>query len=402
MRNRPFGYDWGTPPLQRPPLNPTFAAIQTTIFETMSGLARAHGAINLGQGFPDSQGPEDIRARAADALMTGSNQYPPMRGLPELREAVANHYAAHQGLDLTAGEVVVTSGATEALAASLLALLSPGDEVVLFEPMYDAYLPLLRRAGATARFVRLQPPHWRLTEDALEAAFTERTRAVVLNNPHNPVGRVFDAEEIALLARACAAHDVVAVCDEVWEHVRFDGLPHRPLMAEPGMRERTIKIGSAGKIFSMTGWKVGWACAAPGLIGPVGGAHQFLTFTTPPNLQSAVAWGLGKPAAWFDEMRAGYQRSRDRLTRGLTEAGFAVLPSQATYFVCVDLAASGINEDDDSFCRRAVTEHGVAAIPVSAFYMADPVRSVVRLCFSKADDTLDAGVERLARAKRGA
>jgi aspartate/methionine/tyrosine aminotransferase len=382
-------------------LNPVFASVPNTIFDTMSGLARTHGAINLGQGFPDQPGPEDIRARAAEALMTGSNQYPPMRGLPELREAVAAHYNACQGLDLGAEEVVVTSGATEALAAALLALLSPGDEVVLFEPMYDAYLPLLRRAGATARFVRLQPPQWRLTEDALEAAFTERTRVVVLNNPHNPAARVFDAEEIALLARACVRHDVIALTDEVWEHVRFDGAAHRPLMAEPGMRGRTVKVGSAGKIFSMTGWKVGWACAAPGLIGPITAAHQFLTFTTPPNLQSAVAWGLAKPAAWFEAMRAGYQRSRDRLTAGLEAAGFAVIPSQASYFACIDLAASGIDLDDEAFCRRAVEAYGVAAIPVSAFYAAEPVRTVVRLCFAKADDTLDTGVERLARARLG-
>jgi aspartate/methionine/tyrosine aminotransferase len=382
-------------------LNPTFASIPTSIFETMSGLAREHGAINLGQGFPDAPGPEDIRAKAAEGLMSGSNQYPPMRGLMELREAVAAHYNRHQGLDLTAAEVVVTSGATEALAASLLALLSTGDEVVLFEPVYDAYLPLLERAGATARFVRLQPPAWRLTEDALEAAITPRTRMVVLNNPHNPIARMFDAEEIALLARVCVRHDLIALCDEVWEHVSFDGAVHRPLMAEPGMRERTVKVGSAGKIFSMTGWKVGWACAAPKLIGPVMGAHQYLTFTTPPNLQAAVAWGLAKPADWFETMRAGYQRSRDRLAAGLADAGFKVLPGQATYFLCVDLAASGVNIDDEAFCRQAVAEHGVAAIPVSAFYAADPVRTVVRLCFAKADHTLDEGVARLARATRG-
>lgn len=381
-------------------MNPLFASSPTTIFEAMSALARAHGAINLGQGFPDQPGPEDLRARAAEALMTGSNQYPPARGLPELRQAVADHYALHQGLDLSAEEVVVTSGATEALAASLLALLSPGDEVVLLEPVYDAYLPILRQAGATARTVRLSPPDWRLTQAALEAAFSDRTRVVVLNNPHNPAGRMFDAAELAMLARACVAHDVVALCDEVWEHVRFDGTAHRPLMALPGMRERTVKVGSAGKIFSMTGWKVGWACAAPRLIGPIAAAHQFLTFTTAPNLQSAAAWGLAKPMEWFEAMRADYQRSRDRLVRGLARGGFAVLPSQATYFVCVDLTASGVDEEDERFCRRAAAEHGVAAIPVSAFYGAEPVRSVVRLCFAKADDVLDEAVERLVRAKR--
>ena len=381
-------------------MNPVFAALPTTIFDVMSGLAREHGAINLGQGFPDHQGPEDIRAYAAEKLMTGLNQYPPMRGLPELREAVAEHYNRVQGLDLTASEVVVTSGATEALAASLFGLLSPGDEVVLFEPVYDAYLPLLQRAGATARIVRLQPPAWRMTEALLAEAFSDRTRLVMFNNPHNPATRLFDAEEVAALARACVQHDAIAVCDEVWEHVRFDGATHRPLMAEPGMRERTVKIGSAGKIFSMTGWKVGWACAAPALLEGVIRAHQFLTFTTPPALQSACAWGLGKPGQWFDAMRSDYQRSRDRLASGLEAAGFAVIASQATYFLGVDLPASGIGLDDETFCRRAVVEAGVAAIPVSAFYAADPVRSVVRLCFAKADATLDQGVERLEQFKR--
>ena len=333
--------------------------------------------------------------------MTGLNQYPPMRGLPELREAVAAHYNRFQGLDLTASEVVVTSGATEALAAALFGLVSPGDEVVLFEPAYDAYLPLLQRAGAVARIVRLQPPAWRLTEAVLAEAFGERTRIVIFNNPHNPATRLLDAEEVAALARACVRHDVIAICDEVWEHVRFDGKPHRPLIAEPGMRERTVKIGSAGKIFSMTGGKVGWACAAPALLEGVIRAHQFLTFTTPPNLQSAAAWGLAKPAEWFDAMRAGYQRSRDRLAAGLQAAGFATIPSEATYFLGFDLSASGIDLDDETFCKRAVTEAGVAAIPVSAFYSRQPVTSVVRLCFAKSDATLDAGVERLARFKRG-
>jgi aspartate/methionine/tyrosine aminotransferase len=380
-------------------LNPTYAALPTSVFETMTTLAREHGAINLGQGFPDQQGPEDIRAKAAEALMTGSNQYPPMRGLPELRRAVAEHYGRDQGLDLSPEEVIVTSGATEALASTLFALLSPGDEVVLFEPMYDAYLPLLRRAGATPRFVRLDPPAWRIDEAALEAAFSPRTRLLVFNNPHNPACRAFDADEVAAVARACVRHDVVAVCDEVWEHMRFDGAVHRPLIAEPGMRERTVKVGSAGKIFSMTGWKVGWTCAAPALTDAVARAHQYMTFTTPPNLQAAVAWGLAKPAAWFDAMRADYQRSHDRLVGGLQAGGFQVIPSEASYFVNVDLAASGITVDDETFCRRAVVEAGVAGIPVSPLYATGRGGAVVRLCFAKRDETLDAGVERLVRAR---
>lgn len=381
------------------PLNPIFADAPTTIFDVVSGLAREHGAVNLGQGFPEGDGPEDIRARAAEAIMAGPNQYPPMRGLPELRAAVAAHYNAHQGLDLDAGEVVVTSGATEALAAALLALISPGDEVVLIQPMYDAYLPMVRRAGGVARFVTLRPPEWRLTEAALAAAFSERTRVVVLNDPLNPAARAFDADEVALLADFCRRFDVVAVCDEVWEHVLFDGRAHHPLIAQPGMRERAVKIGSAGKIFSMTGWKVGFICAAPRLIEPIAKAHQFLTFTTPPNLQTAVAYGLGKPAAHFATMRADFQRSRDRLSATLSEAGFVLLESQGAYFLNIDLAASGVTVGDQEFCRRAIVDAGVAAIPVSAFYAEEAVESVARLCFAKSDATLDAGAERLAKAR---
>ncbi len=382
-------------------MNPTFAALPTTIFEVMSGLARELGAVNLGQGFPDSAGPEDVRRAAAEAVLNGSNQYPPMAGLPVLREAAAEHYARHQGLALDpATEVIVTSGATEALAASLFGLIAPGDEVLLFQPLYDAYLPLIRRAGGVPRLLRLEPPGWRITREALAAAFTERTRLVVFNNPLNPAARVFDGEELALLAEFCVARDAVAICDEVWEHVVFDGRAHTPLIALPGMRDRTVKIGSAGKIFSLTGWKVGLVCAAPQLISAVAKAHQFLTFTTPPNLQAAVAYGLSKDAAYFEGMRRDFARSRDRLTEGLRAEGYAVLPSEGTYFLSIDLAASGVDMDDETFCLQAVKEAGVAAIPVSSFYAENPVRSVVRLCFAKKDETLDAGIERLARARR--
>ena len=378
-------------------MNSIFADLPTTIFETMSRLARETGAVNLGQGFPDDPGPEDVRRKAAEAVLDGWNQYPPMLGLPELRQAVADHYARFQGLTIDPAEVMVTSGATEAIAGALLALIEPGDEVVLFQPLYDAYLPLVRRAGGVPRFVRLEPPHWRLTAEALEAAFSPRTKVVLFNNPLNPAATVFSDAELALLSQACIRHDVVAVCDEVWEHIVFDGRSHRPLIALPGMRERTVKIGSAGKIFGMTGWKVGFVMAAPGLMRVLSKAHQFLTFTTPPNLQSAVAYGLGKEEAWFLGMRADLQRSRDRFAAGLARCGFAVLASQATYFINVDLAASGIDEPDAAFAERLVREFGVAAIPVSAFYAQDAVTSVLRFCFAKRDTVLDAALERLAR-----
>ena len=382
-------------------MNPLYAAMPTTIFEVMSGLARETGAINLGQGFPDSNGPPDVVAAAARALTEASNQYPPMAGLPVLRQAVAEHYGRHQGLDLDwESEVTVTSGATEALAAAIFALVSPGDEVVMIQPMYDAYLPLVLRAGGVPRLVRLEPPAWRLTEEALAEAFSDKTRLVILNNPVNPTGTIWPASDLALLAEWIVRHDAVAISDEVWEHVIFDGAVHRPIMAEQGMRDRTVKIGSGGKIFSLTGWKVGWMVAAPALTRAIAKAHQFLTFTTPPNLQAAVAYGLGKEADYFTTMRADFARSRDRLAAGLELAGWTTLPSEATYFLSVDLAASGIHLDDETFCQLLVREGGVAAIPVSAFYAEAPVSSVVRLCFAKRDETLDAGIARMAEARR--
>jgi len=380
--------------------NPIFSSLPTTIFEEMSGLARQLGAVNLGQGFPDDPGPEAVRAQAAEAVLHGYNQYPPMAGLPELRQAVAGHYGRTQGIDLDwEREITVTSGATEALAAAFFGLIEPGDEVVVFQPVYDAYLPLIRRAGGTPRLVSLQPPAWRFDRAMLEAAFTPRTRFVVLNNPNNPTGVVLPDEDLALLAELCVAHDVIALCDEVWEQVVFGNARHRPLIAYPGMRERTVKIGSAGKMFGLTGWKVGFLCAAPGLTHSLARAHQFLTFTTPPNLQSAVAWGLANSDDWFARMPRDLERSRDRLSEGLRREGFAVLASQGAYFLNVDLPASGVALPDREFCLRAVREAGVAAIPVSTFYEDAPVTSIVRLCFSKRDETLDAGVERLAKAR---
>jgi aspartate/methionine/tyrosine aminotransferase len=325
-----------------------------------------------------------------------------MMGIPELRQAIAQHYRRWQGLTLDAEtEVMVTSGATEALAGAFLALIEPGDEVVLFEPMYDAYLPLVRRAGGVPRFVTLTPPHFGLSEEALTRAFSPRTKVVLFNNPLNPTATIFGAEDLALLADFCTRFDAIAVCDEVWEHIVFDGRRHQPVLGLPGMRERTVKIGSAGKIFNLTGWKVGFVCAAPRLMKVLSKAHQFLTFTTPPNLQAAVAYGLAKDDSYFEGLREDLARSRDRFTAGLETLGFEVIPSQGTYFLNIDLTSLG-ERDDIAFCRRLVLDHGVAAIPVSAFYAERAVTSMVRFCFAKRDETLDAALERLAGLARKA
>ncbi len=380
-------------------MNRVFADLPTTVFEVMSRLAREHDAVNLGQGFPDDSGPGDVRQVAADALLNGWNQYPPMMGMPELRTAIAAHYRHWQGLELDADrEIMVTSGATEALAGALLAVLEPGDEVVLFEPMYDAYLPLVRRAGGIARFVTLKPPFFRLTDEDLAAAFSPRTRAVLFNNPLNPSATVFPEADLDLLAHYCERYDTICISDEVWEHVLFDGARHVSMMSRPGMRERTIKISSAGKIFSLTGWKVGFVMAAPALMQGLSKAHQFLTFTTPPNLQVAAAFGLSKQADYFEGMRAALQGARDHFSHGLKDLGFDVLPSAGTYFVNIDVSRSDM-ADDTAFCERLVRLHGVAAIPVSAFYADRSVTSIVRFCFAKQQRTLDAALDRLSAVR---
>jgi aspartate/methionine/tyrosine aminotransferase len=377
-------------------MNPIFAGLPTTIFEEMSALARAHDAVNLGQGFPDDPGPEDVRRKAAEAVIDGWNQYPPMPGMPELRQAVAAHYKAHQGIDIDPmTEVMVTSGATEAIAGALMALIEPGDEVVLFEPYYDAYLPLILRAGGVPKFVKLAPPDWRFTAEQLAAAIGPKTRVVLLNNPLNPSATVYSAAELGMIAKALEVSNAIVVADEVWEHVVFDGRKHTSVLAIPGLRNRSVKIGSAGKIFSLTGWKVGFSVASPDILKVLMKAHQFLTFTTPPNLQSAVAYGLGKDEAHFDAMRADLQARRDHLAKGLAGAGFKTLACEGTYFINVDLAPLGLT-DDQEFCRRLVKEARVAAIPVSAFYADGGMRSAIRFCFAKKYETLDAAVERLA------
>src|ERR1041384_4817965 len=390
-----------------PSLNKVFGELPVTIFEAMSQLARDNNAINLGQGFPDEPGPEDIRQAAADASLNGYNQYPSMMGIPELRQAIAAHYGRWHKLNLDPmTEVLVTSGGTEALTASILAVVEPGDEVVCFQPVYDSYLPIIRQAGGIPRLLRPEGPRrgaagCGLTEEMLASFFNSKTKAVLFNNPLNPAAVVYPREDLELLARFCQEFDTVAICDEVWEHVIFDGREHIPLITIPGMRDRTIKVGSAGKIFSLTGWKIGFVCAAPPLLRVAAKVHQFLTFTTAPNLQAAVAYGLNKPDSYFYDMRKELARSRDRLTRGLESIGFPVLKSQGTYFLTVDLSPLGLNETDVEFCKRIVSDYKVAAIPVSAFYEQDAVTSGVRFCFSKRDETLDTALERLSDAVRG-
>jgi len=382
-------------------IHPVYAAMGTTVFERMSALARETGAINLGQGFPDGPPPAPLLEAAARALQDKSSQYPPSSGLLELREAVCRFYAERQGLALAPADVTVTSGATEAIAAAVLALVKPGDEVLLFQPAYDAYAPLVQRAGGVPVSVALKPPHFAYEEEAIARAITPRTRAMLLNDPLNPAGTVASAEELAMLARLCVANDIVAICDEVWEQVRFDGVVHRSLMACEGMATRTVKIGSAGKTFGLTGWKIGWMAARGELAVALGRVHQFLTFTSAVPLQWAVAEGLAMGDV-IAGLHADWAASRARLKAGLEQGGFAVLPNAATWFLCVDLPASGVSLADWEFSERAVAEAGIATIPVSALYAGPNVpRHIVRLCFTKPDPVLDEAVQRLSTWRAG-
>lgn len=378
-------------------LHPIYAQMPVTIFEEMSGLARQTGAINLGQGFPDGPPPAALIDALAEASRHGSHQYPPMAGLRDLREAVSAFYARTQGLEVSPDSVIITSGATEAVAAAILAVVRPGDEVLLFSPAYDAYAPLVRRAGGEPVFVALQPPRWALERAAIEDAITPRTRAVVFNDPLNPTGTITSPADLAMLAQICVAHDLFAICDEVWENVRFDGRAHASLLAQQGMAQRAVKIGSAGKIFGATGWKVGWLVADPAIAAVFGRAHQFLTFTTAPMLQSAVASGLQQPDVVL-ECTTAWAESRQVLLDALSERSFAVLPSQATWFACIDLRASGIDLDDRAFALRAVAEAKVAAIPLAALWEGpDAPVHIARLCHCKPAAMLIEAADRLAR-----
>jgi N-succinyldiaminopimelate aminotransferase len=378
------------------PANALLGQTGTTIFTIMSALAVQHNAINLGQGFPDTEGPADIVQAAADALGDQRNQYPPLTGLPELRGAVAAANKRFYGLEIdpVAG-VCVTSGATEAITACLMALLNPGDEVVLIEPLYDTYLPVVQMLGAVARLVRLEPPLWELPREALAAAFGPKTKLLLLNSPMNPTGKVFTRDELEFIRGLLLQHDAYAVCDEVYEHLVFRGATHIPLMTLPGMGERSLRIGSAGKTFSLTGWKVGYVSGPAALISLVAKAHQNLTFTTAPNLQRAVALGLAKPDAYFAALADGLQAGRDLLESGLQRLGFLTLPAQGSYFITADFTALGYAGDDVAFARTITAEAGVAAIPVSAFYAEGGPRSYVRFAFCKQPAVLEEALRRL-------
>jgi|SRR5579871_896371 len=374
--------------------NPVFDALPETIFTTMSALATEHQAINLGQGFPDQDGPLSIRERAARALTEGPNQYPPMRGLPTLRNALAAHARKFYRLDFDPGtEIVITSGATEAIAVSIMGLVGEG-EVVLIEPAYDSYRPIAEAVGAKVKTVRLAPPDFRLSEAALEGAFSDKTRAILINSPLNPIGRVFDRAELDALARTLAKHDAVAICDEVYEHLVFDARAHIPLACLPGMRERVVRIGSAGKMFSLTGWKVGWVMGDARLLRAVANAHQFVTFTTAPSLQLGVAYALEHEMDFTLALTSTLAENRDLLSKGLSALGFKPLACEGTYFLTADI--SGVtNERDVDFCKRLVREAGVALIPLSVFFTDGKPDNLVRFAFCKQRAVIEAALARL-------
>ncbi|MCH4542499.1 aminotransferase [Ochrobactrum sp. POC9] len=379
-------------------VNQVFGNAGTSIFEAMSRLAVECGAINLGQGFPEGFEPDELLDAAARALRETSQQYPPMMGLPVLRRAVAENTRRSFGLDVDwEKEVLVTSGATEALADTFLAHLDTGDEVILFEPVYDAYATLIRRAGGKVVPVRLRPPHWELPRGELVKAISPRTKLIVVNTPMNPIGKIFDPDELDFLAELAIKRDLLIVSDEVYEHLVFDGRPFYSMFGVEKVRDRVVRIGSAGKSFSLTGWKVGYVTAPTKLLAPIARAHQYVTFATPPALQSAIAVGLSLPDSYFIELRASLASRRDLLVDGLKSAGFDVVAVPATYFVAADIEALDPEGDDLDFCRRLTLEAGVTPVPISSFYGARDVRSHVRFCFAKREETLLEAVSRLVR-----
>lgn len=384
-----------------PQLNTVFDNLGTTIFQVMSDIAVENEAINLGQGFPDVDGPAEILEEAARVVRNGPNQYPMMTGVPELRQAVADHDLRFYGLEYDwKSEVVVTSGATEALADCFMALLNPGDEAILVEPFYDCYLPMLRRCGADVKVLSLKPPQWSFTREDLEAVFSDRTKLICLNTPMNPAGKVFERAELKMIAEFLERHDAYAVCDEVYEHLTFGGCRHLPLACVDGMRDRALRIGSAGKTFSLTGWKVGYISGPARLMSAVAKAHQFVTFTTPPALQYAVALGLNQSGDYYDSLAGELEAKRDLLSGTLERIGLPVLPCDGTYFLTADVARFGFNGSDLDFCKHIAVNAKVAAVPMSAFYHPDTKdvpNSLVRFCFCKRDEVMEEAAARLER-----
>lgn len=375
----------------------------TTIFSEMTALANKHGAVNLGQGFPDFAAPDLIKEAARESISADINQYAPASGQPALRQAIGRKMRRHYGLEVDPdSEVTVTVGATEAIFAAIMGLVDPGDEVIVFEPYYDSYLPSLRFAGGLPRLYTLRAPDWTIDGQMLQSMFNARTKMILLNTPHNPTGKVFSKEELMLVAELCQEHDVIAVVDEVYEHILFDGLQHHSLMAMPGMRERTILISSAGKTFSVTGWKVGWAVADAALNQAVFRAHQFITYSGAAPLQEATARVLASAdeQGYYEELGAMYQARRDYLVRALSEVGLAPIKPQGTYFVMVDIEGLGF-DDDVAFCRHLTTEVGVAAIPPSAFYTTlGGGQMLARFAFCKTAGVLEEAARRLRRWHR--
>jgi N-succinyldiaminopimelate aminotransferase len=379
-----------------PYLNSRLQGLGTTIFAAMSALADATGAVNLGQGFPDYDGPIEVLEAARDAIRAGHNQYPPGRGIPALRDAIARHQRHFYGLDFDpATEILVTAGATEAMAGTILSLCEVGDEVVMFEPYYDAYPAVAAMAGASHRVVRLRPPRWDFDPDELRRAITPRTRLVIVNSPHNPTGKVFDRAELACIAQVCVEHDLIAVTDEVYEHLLFDG-EHVPLSSLDGMRERTVTISSAGKTFSVTGWKIGWICASPDLITAVQTAKQYLTFAGGTPFQHAVVAGLSLSDDRVREVCDDLRMRRDLFCGGLRDIGFEVIEPQSGYFAMTDISSFG-ERDADAFCLGAPERFGVVAIPTHVFYdHKEDARDLVRWAYCKSTATLEEALSRLA------
>ncbi|MCB0226025.1 MAG: aminotransferase class I/II-fold pyridoxal phosphate-dependent enzyme [Anaerolineae bacterium] len=372
----------------------------TTIFYEMTELANRYQAVNLGQGFPDFPGPDFLKKAAIDAILSDMNQYAPGKGQPRLRQAIADKMERHYGRTVDPEtELTVTVGATGAIFATILGLVDPGDEVILFEPYYDSYLPATQIAGGVPRFYTLQPPDWRIDEAELRALFSDKTKLILINTPHNPTGKVFSEGELSLIADLCRQHDVIAVTDEVYEHIVFDDCRHVPLAGLPGMADRTVTISSAGKTFSMTGWKVGWAVAPPDLIQAILRVHQFMTYCGATPLQEAVAIALQTSPDYYAKLAAMYQANRDFLADVLAEVGLKPLMPHGTYFMMADISHLGF-PDDVAFCRYLTREVGVTAIPPSAFY-SDPAdgAKLVRFAFCKTRSVLEEGARRLMKLK---